>query len=157
MERELEIMCQEEMERANAKRDMQWKKERLAREQLLADVYQTRMEQIKAKDREARRREEEVALERAAVERELEKARQIEEEDEELQREKERERAADLDRQVAAVHNRKTIAATEARKEFEAAQEAEKKYSAFLHREKNSMWAEQYQPKNFGLKTIPWN
>lgn len=157
LERELEVMCQEELQAANAKRDAQWMKERLGREQLLANVYQTRREQIYSKDREALRREEEVGLERQAIEREIQRAQRIEEEEEEQQRQKERQLAGDLDRQKTVNRNRADIQQTEERNEFEAAQDAEKKYSAFLVREKQSMWAEKYEPKGYGLKKIPWN
>jgi hypothetical protein len=40
--------------------------------------------------------------------------------------------------------------------EYEAAEEAEKVYSAFLKREKSEMWGDTYKPAWHGLKTIPF-
>ncbi len=84
MEREMEILVQEDLDRSNAKRDMQWEKERLAREKLMADVYQQRMGQIANKEQEKQRLEEQMIMEREAMDQEL--ARVKEEQEREVSR-----------------------------------------------------------------------
>ena len=64
IERQLEKLCQEEMERANAKRDMQWMREKAAREKLMKDVYEGRYDQIKQREEDAYKREMEVYYDR---------------------------------------------------------------------------------------------
>jgi hypothetical protein len=56
------VLCQEETERANAKRDLTWMKEQLKREQLMADVFAGRQEQIVYKNEGVKRRELEIDL-----------------------------------------------------------------------------------------------
>jgi hypothetical protein len=68
MEKELERLTQEDLDKTNAVRDDQYNREQQARERLMQHVYDTRAEQLKERGVIRYRREEELALERAAIE-----------------------------------------------------------------------------------------
>lgn len=107
MEAELDRLCKLEMDKVNSKRDMQWMKERLAREKLMKEVYESRREQIARKEAEKFRREEEILREKEEIDREMAQARALEEEEARLAVQKEKDRAVDLQRQVDAVRIRR--------------------------------------------------
>jgi len=159
MEHELERLVKDEMDRANSKRDMQWMRERLAREQLLKDVYDGRREQVKQKEQERFHEEQQLARERQAIEKEMVVATTIQLDEDMAERAKELRRASDLEKQIQANENKKKIAEAQILSQMESSLVAERQYRAFIQREKNA--AEQRlneaKERSFGRKAAQWN
>lgn len=157
MEEELEWLVKDEMERANSKRDMQWMREKLARQQLLKDVYQGRELQVHHKEHERFHEEQQLAREREAIDKEIVKAKQLQLQEDTEERDKEWRRAADLEKQMLANSNRKKIAEAQVLSQMESSQEAERQYRAFIERERRVAREKEAQTKSYGRKTAQWN
>lgn len=128
----MDRLVQEDLDRSNLQRDMQWDRERLAREQLMSEVYAGRSAQMSEAASIRRREEDELYMEKRAAE--LEIARAAEDEYREAQAEHlaAARRLRDLDSQVAINRDRKRLAKEELERELRAAQEAERKYKLKL-------------------------
>lgn len=157
MELELERLVKDEMDRANSKRDMQWMRERLAREQLLSDVYEGREAQVKLKEQERFHEEQQLAREREAIEQEIVKARQLQLQEDDEERLKEYQRAADLEKQMQANQNKKKIDEAQVLQQMESSLEAERQYRAFIQREQRAAQQRAQAAKTFGRKTAVFN
>lgn len=150
MERELERLVQEDLDRSNAQRDAVWERERLARERLLADVYATRADQLQEKQRAQQRVAEEVALEKAAAEVEIARAEEAERWEARMEYEAGQRRRRDLASQVAIIQNRQELEKQELALEKLRADEAER-----IHKEKLEQFRREtinQSKRNYGIK-----
>lgn len=154
LDKELEGLCLEEMERANDKRDQQWMREKLAREALMRNVYEGRYEQVKEKEASAYKDEMQLYYERQCMDREIEEANNMENEEDRIRGEHHRIRKRELDNQTQHINNRKQLEEARVMQEEEMALQAERQYRGFLNREKANFERTQYQPKPFGLKNV---
>lgn len=157
MDIELERLVKDEMDRANSKRDMQWMRERLAREQLLKDVYEGRAIQVIQKEKERFHEEHQLDRERQAIEKEIIKAKELQEQEDREEKVKELRRATDLEKQIQANQNAKKIAEAQVLSQMESSLEAERQYRAFIQREKRAAEMRAQPTKNFARKTAEWN
>jgi len=156
MEQELERLVQEDLDRANLQRDVQWERERLARDRLMKDVYDTRARQMDDKAAAKAREEEELFMEKRAAE--IEVARVHEQELAELREEKlaMQRRLRDLDSQVSINRERKRLAREELMAELRQAEEAERVYKQKL--EQFRVNTIEQSKRNYGIKggsTLP--
>ena len=152
MEMEMERLVQEDLDRSNAQRDLQWEKERLARDKLMKNVYETRSAQLEEKARTLAREEEEMHYEKRAAE--IEVARVQEEELRELQEEKlaAARRLRDLDSQVAINRERRRLQKEELEAELRQAEEAERLYKDKLEQfRRNTI---EQSKRNYGIKGV---
>ena len=152
MELEMERLVQEDLDRSNAQRDLQWEKERLARDRLMKGVYETRAQQLEEKARVKAREEEELFMEKRAAE--IEIARVAEEEYAALVEERlaAGRRLRDLDSQVAINRERKRLAKEELQRELRQAEEAERVYKAKLDAFRANTIEQ--SKRNYGIKQV---
>lgn len=150
MELEMERLIQEDLDRSNLKRDLQWEKERLAREKLMREVYEGRSAQLAEKARRRAQEEEEVFMEKRAAE--IEIARAQEEELAQLAEEKRaaQRRLRDLDSQVSINRERKRLQKEALEAELRAAEEAERVYKLKLDEFRHSTIEQ--SKRNYGIK-----
>lgn len=154
IERELEKLCQEEMERANAKRDMQWLREKNAREKLMVDVYEGRYKQIKEREESAYRQEMEVYYDRQCMDREIEAANKEELAEDLKIKEDQVKRRHQLNRQKEHNQNRRQLEDAQKFREEEMSVQAERQYRGFLERERRVFEAKAYKPQTFGRQSV---
>lgn len=154
IERQLEQLCQEEMERANAKRDMQWMREKSAREKLMKNVYEGRYEQIKQKEEDAYKREMEIYYDRQTMDREIAAAMNAEEEEDRKIKEDQVIRRNQLNRQKEYNQNRRQLEDAQKFREEEMSVQAERQYNAFLERERQMFEAKAYKPQVRGKRSV---
>lgn len=154
IERQLEQLCQEEMERANAKRDMQWMREKSAREKLMKNVYEGRYEQIKQKEEDAYKREMEIYYDRQTMDREIAAAMKAEEEEDRKMKEDQVIRRNQLNRQKEYNQNRRQLEDAQKFREEEMSVQAERQYNAFLERERQMFEAKAYKPQVRGKRSV---
>jgi colicin import membrane protein len=140
MEKELERLIQEDLDRTNAVVDERYNREQAAREKLMQHVYDTRAEQLKERGTIRYRREEELALERAAIEREMNRAAELQRREDEANAEAERKRRNDLDSQVEANKAQRALHVERNRIEAQASAASEEQYRTYLEREKAQVW-----------------
>jgi hypothetical protein len=150
MELEMERLVQEDLDRSNLQRDVQWERERLAREKLMKGVYETRALQLSEKAADKARQEEELFMEKRAAE--IEVARVAEQELAELREEKlaAARRLRDLDSQVSINRERKRLAREELQQELRQAEEAER-----IHKQKLEQFrinTIEQSKRNYGIK-----
>lgn len=138
IERTIERLTMEEMARANKKQDAQWSREQQAREALMADVYEQRALQLH--ELEARRNEIEAELEeeRRLVEQEARAAEEAEQNEDTQYRAKCLQQQADILRQMQEKRNNAKIQEALIVEDRENAIEAERRYRAFVAREKRA-------------------
>jgi hypothetical protein len=105
----MERLVQEDLDRSNAKRDLQWKREELAREQLLKDVYQIRGAQIQEKLAKVAQSSSNLALEKEAAEAEILQAARDQAREEKDEREAILRRRADLESQISINRHRQVL------------------------------------------------
>jgi len=151
MEKEMERLVQEDLDRANMARDLQWERERLARDRLMRGVYEARSAQLADKAAARARTEEEIFMEKRAAE--IEVARVAEEELRELHEEKlaAARRLRDLDSQVAINRERKRLQKEELQAELRVAEEAERAYKEKLELfRRNTI---EQSKRNYAIKT----
>jgi len=151
MERELDRLVQEDLDRSNLARDLQWERERLARERLMAEVHQTRAQQIAEKQRRKLREEEEVFMEKRAAELDVARAHEEERREIEEQKQQAQRRLRDLDSQVSINRERARLQREEAMAELRAAEQAEKEYRAKL--EAFRVATIEQSKRNYGIKS----
>lgn len=136
IERTIEQLSLEEMQRANSKKDAQWQREQQQREALMADVYHGRAVQLNELEQKRSDLEKELELERRLVAEEATKAQALEEKEEEEWRRKNLTTQADLLRQMQEKRNDEKIKESLIVEERENSIAAERQYRAFVARER---------------------
>lgn len=152
IDKELEQLCLDEMHKANSKRDVQWMKEKMARESLMKDVYEGRYEQVKEREASAYTKEMQLYYDRQCMDREIADANRIETEEEIAMRSQHKIRKRELDNQVQHNYNKKQLEEARIMQEEEMALQAERQYRGFLNRERAQFEKTAFQPKAYGLK-----
>jgi trichoplein keratin filament-binding protein len=135
LERELERLTKLHLDKANAKQDETWRRERLAREKLMQEVFNARNEQVQQKEAYRLRTEKERQQERELLAHDLEIARQKDEREELDRYEAGLKRKADLEKKMQAKANMKALEAAAIAQEEAAAAIAEQQYRDFVRRE----------------------
>jgi len=96
--------------------------------------------------------EQQLARERDAIEKEIAKAKYLQEHEDDEEREKQAQRAGDLQKQIQANQHREKIREAEKLSSMQSALEAERQYRAFIQRERRRAETMELQPKYFGRK-----
>lgn len=131
-EKDLERIVNEEVEKKWAHTMEQYKLEREARKQLLANVMKTRQEQIEERNRRAEQEQEGERTERKALLLAIEEHKRLEAENEERIKNRNLSYQRDLDMQIDYQRSVKTKELEEEEREFRMGQEAEAEYQRKL-------------------------
>lgn len=156
MERQLEVLIEEENRKKHAKEDLVWEKQRLERENLMRDVLHQRDEQLLEKERAKLANVENRKLINVQVAEELAAEAELDRRDSQRRLDRARERISGYDKQIEEARVKREITKAQERQEFQKTQQAEVNYAAFLEREKLKTDVNGYVPRNFGLKTGKW-
>lgn len=109
LERDLERLTKEYLDKENARRDAQHEKEQAARDKLLHEVLEGRKQQLEAKGQSRDRRAQELAEERKWLAQDLELAKQQEEAEERAARQQALERRQALETQIRLKANARAL------------------------------------------------
>jgi len=139
IEDEMERLTHESLNRDNQKQDIRYKKEMAAREELMRQVNEQRIEQMKQKREREEREAREMEREKELIENQLKmwKLRSQEEMNEE--RQKALIRKAELEKQIEANRIRRDILHANQEQEHLDSKRAEEAYQKFLEEEKRSL------------------
>lgn len=151
MEQEMNRLIQEDLDRANQQRDLQWQREALNREKLMKNVLETRQKQMEEKNLSQQRENQEKLLEKQLAEEERLAALRAEEAEIQAEKDIARRRKIELEQQMKVNRHRTELSKQLQLAEKEAAEEAEREYKARLERFKQSTIDQ--SKRNYGLQS----
>ncbi|XP_005108740.1 trichoplein keratin filament-binding protein [Aplysia californica] len=151
-EAELDMLYQDEAARMWQKRESEWERERQARQRLMAEVLESRQEQIGEKLEELRHQQEESLQRREELVREMEIAQQMTRREEEEKEQDKMMTRAELEEQIYS--KREEAARLQRQLDLELKEEnrEEQDYEDLLKQETQRMRIHGYTPRDFGRR-----
>lgn len=155
-EAELDMLYQDEAARMWHKREGEWERERQARQRLMAEVLESRAQQIGGRLEELRQQQEASMLHREQLLQELEAGHSLtRREEEERERDKQLTRAT-LEEQIYSKKASAARLAAERTDELQAEREEERGYEDLLNLETQRMKLDGFTPRNHGRSRQAW-
>jgi hypothetical protein len=150
MEVEMERLIQEDLDRSNARRDVQWEKERLAREKLMKEVYDTRAKQVFERELMKKEEAKEKEFLKSLAAEDARRAAELEAEEDRQAKDAAARRKFELEQQMKTNQNRLDMMQQAKMAEKLAAEEAERVYQERLRQYKQQVTEQ--SARNYGLK-----
>ncbi|XP_013068302.2 trichoplein keratin filament-binding protein-like [Biomphalaria glabrata] len=151
-EAELEMLYQDEAARMWEKRASEWERERQARQRLMAEVLESRQEQIALKLEELQKQQEESLQRREELVREMEIAQQMTRREEENQKQNKLATKAELEEQMKANRTKQLEEKENLRLELEEEKEEEEDYEELLRQETERMHLRGHTGRDYSRK-----
>ncbi|XP_061116186.1 trichoplein keratin filament-binding protein isoform X1 [Conger conger] len=155
-EAEFDILYREDAQRMWEKREMEWQKERTARERLMQEVLTGRQQQLESKMQKNRRAQEESLRRREELIQELERERETRRQEREVQEGQRTARMQEIKQQMEA--QRRQQWEEERRREGEEAEarEAQSRHDDLVQQETQRMTQRGYQEKIHSRPRTAW-
>ncbi|CAF0721567.1 unnamed protein product [Brachionus calyciflorus] len=156
-EAELDAMFQDEAQREWDKKNIEWKKESLAREALMKQVLEERQRQIEEKFQVLNEKKIDSLKKREELLRDMEKTQELVKREKEKQEREKLKRRMDLERQMTSRNEQyfqENI--VEDVNTHEQEQISAEMYQKFLDEEKSKKIESKFEPKSFGRKKVVW-
>lgn len=151
-EAELEMLFEEEAARVWEKRELEWEKEKQAREKLMAEVLATRKAQMDAKLAALHKKQEESVQLREELLKDMELAHQLNQREQKKVLQNQLARKKELEEQLSARQQDAQIAEEEERQAQETARKNEEEYEDILRQKTERLQLEGYTPRDFRRK-----
>lgn len=157
-EAELDSMFQDEAVKEWDKRNMEWERERVARENLMKQVLNERKEQMNFKLNLLQQQKEESLQRREELVKDMEKTQALAIREREKSARLKQERKEDIESQITSrketVFKENIVSDIE---KYEQEQIKENQYKQFMNIEKDKQIQAKFEPKSFARKKVSWN
>ncbi|BFZ05393.1 hypothetical protein BsWGS_08432 [Bradybaena similaris] len=151
-EAELDMLYQDEAGRVWQKREAEWEKEREARQRLMAEVLESRQEQITEKLNELQRQQEESLQRREELVREMEIVQQMTQREEEEERRNKITTRSELEGQIRARRDQEQQLKEQLFLDLAKEKDEEEGYEDVMRQETQRLRLQGYTPRNHGRR-----